>query len=91
VAAEREFFEESGLKVTFKKNLFEMSPVENQIWHIVSVKNEGFVPENFNHFTADDGGLNFSFYWKNLDGYFCEKEWDKRYLKVIKQVQKLWR
>lgn len=68
-AALRELREESGIE---KVSSIEFKGVwepknENQIWHFFHCQPQDELPENWSFFANDDGGLNFSFFWFDLN------------------------
>ena len=67
-AALRELAEESGLQaVSFTRDLGTWkSDYEGQIWHFQQVQCCATAPENWEHFTQDDGGHVFHFFWHPL-------------------------
>ena len=67
-ACERELFEESGIKATSKRYLGEWaSNYENQVWGFYLMQTTDKLSNDWVHFTEDDGGLEFSFFWHSLN------------------------
>lgn len=67
-ACERELFEESGIKAKSEVYLGEWdAKYESQIWGFYLMATTTTLSENWIHFTKDDGGLEFSFFWQSLN------------------------
>lgn len=68
-AALRELAEESGInklsKIEFKGS--REIGTENQIWHFFYCQPTSVLPDGWTFFANDDGGLNFSFFWFDID------------------------
>lgn len=68
-AALRELSEESGIEnvvsIEFKGSW--KTGYNDQIWHFYSCNVEQNLAENWTFFANDDGGLNFNFFWFNLN------------------------
>ena len=69
IAALRELAEESGIisisKCEFKG--FSDSIVENQTWYFYNCHVNELLKDNWEFFANEDGGMNFSFFWFNLN------------------------
>lgn len=68
-AALRELKEESGIeqvKTLVPKGIWDTGD-DNQIWHFYLCGIEEKLAENWTFFANDDGGLDFSFFWFDLD------------------------
>jgi 8-oxo-dGTP pyrophosphatase MutT (NUDIX family) len=89
-AALRELAEESGID---KVSAIEFKGVwhvetENQIWHFYFCEVETHLPESWNFFANDDGGLNFEFFWFDLTEKPCN-EWHFVYQNALEFIRKL--
>ena len=61
----RELKEESGLNAEVSKYLGTWdSGYENQVWGLCLMEVQSPLPDAFTHFTLDDGGHNFEFFWQ---------------------------
>ena len=68
-ACTRELEEESGLVARAIKKLGVWSThYENQVWGFCLMECETEPPESWEHYTSDDGGHLFRFFWQPLDG-----------------------
>jgi ADP-ribose pyrophosphatase YjhB (NUDIX family) len=89
-AALRELAEESGINevssIEFKATWHVEK--ENQIWHFYFCEVETNLPETWNFFTSDDGGLNFEFFWFDLTEKPCN-EWHSVYQNALEFIKKL--
>lgn len=67
-ACEREFFEESGIRARAGKYLgrWEAS-YKHQVWGFCLMDTPTDLPDSWVHYTEDDGGQEFSFFWVNLN------------------------
>lgn len=65
----RELFEESGINsAAIIRNLgIWNSGYEGQIWAIYLCKAEDDLPDSWTHYTQDDGGQDFAFFWHSLE------------------------
>ena len=66
-ACERELFEEAGILAMAKQFLSRWeAPYENQVWGFCLMNVPMDLPDSWIHYTQDDGGHEFSFFWVNL-------------------------
>lgn len=69
VAALRELEEESGIsKAAIDFEIGELSfPTFDQHWHLYKINYQHDLPERWEYFADEEGGLLFSFFWQDLD------------------------
>ncbi len=68
-ATMRELFEESGINdaaILYKIGQKDY-PSINQSWHFYLVKSSQSLPNKWEHFADEEEGLNFSFFWQDID------------------------
>jgi 8-oxo-dGTP pyrophosphatase MutT (NUDIX family) len=84
----RELAEESGISkiaaIEFKGSL-EFAE-KNQIWHFFLCDVREDLPETWDFFTEDDGGLNYSFFWFAL-GETPSGDWHPVYQKALNFIK----
>lgn len=67
-ACQRELFEESGIHAETVRFLGKwVSGYENQVWGFYLMACADSLPEQWTHFTEDDGGHRFQFFWQPLN------------------------
>lgn len=88
-ACERELKEESGLQAqaeafwgTWQANF------EDQIWWFYLMKYEGELPEGWTHYTTDDGGHTFKFFWQPLDQKL-DDQWHPLFKEAINYIRQV--
>lgn len=88
VAARHELLEESGVEklsiIEFKGSL-EIGD-ENQIWYFFYCQPTELLPDNWMFFANDDGGLNFSFFWFDIEE-FPSDEWHPTFQQALKFIK----
>ena len=68
MACERELFEESGIRAKAGKFLGKWEAnYEDQIWGFCQMEVNEDLADTWVHYTRDDGGHEFAFFWLNLD------------------------
>ncbi len=87
-AALRELKEEAGIQAyRVMRNLGAWeSGYEGQVWHFIECE-VGDLPNEWAHFTQDDGGHMFSFYWHPIAKQPCS-EWHEVFVKAVQTIQK---
>jgi len=84
----RELAEESGLKAKVLSSLsIWESGYEGQIWGFCLMKLSTGAPNEFNHFTRDDGGHTFEFFWQPLGGEL-NSNWHSLFKGAIAHINK---
>ncbi|NJM54498.1 MAG: NUDIX domain-containing protein [Blastocatellia bacterium] len=88
VAARRELLEESGIeklsKIEFKGS--RKIGTEKQIWHFFYCHPADVLPESWTFFANDDGGLNFSFFWFDIEESPSD-EWHPTFQQALKFIK----
>lgn len=78
-ACVRELHEEAGLSGHPTQYLGTMfHSTDHQYWHFYRMSLQTQVPDRFTHYTADDGGHIFTFYWHRLSEPLSD-HWHPRY------------
>ena len=87
-AALRELKEESGITDAFiNKYLGIHYPTQKGAnWHVFLCETEQLLPENWQHFCADDGRLVFSFFWHPLNES-PNNEWHPIFQELLQFIQ----
>lgn len=87
-AAKRELLEESGIEnlsaIEFKGS--QKIGTEKLIWHFFYCQPKDILPDNWTFFANDDGGLNFSFCWWNLNENPSE-DWHPVFQQALKFIK----
>lgn len=87
-AALRELLEESGIEylsaIEFKGS--QEIGDENQIWHFFYCQPKDLLPDSWTFFANDDGGLNFSFFWFDIDENPSD-EWHPTFQQALKFIK----
>ena len=88
VAALRELKEESGINDAFIDKYFGIHcPMQKgPNWHVFLCKATQSLPEYWQHFCADDGGLVFSFFWHSLNES-PNYEWHSIFQELLQFIQ----
>jgi len=77
----REMVEESGVAVTVKRDLSSLFHDHvNQIWHLFEGVSKP-LSDCWEHWTKDDGGHVFRFYWHRLDE-IPNQEWHPTFVRI---------
>ena len=87
-AALRELREESGIinaKVIKISDSWE-SRYEDQTWFFMICETSEPLPDNWLHFTKDDGGLEFSFFWHPLNAE-PDSDWHQVYIRALNVIK----
>lgn len=89
-AAKRELFEESGIEKLSKIEFKGSMPIgtENQIWHFFHCQPDEILPDNWTFFANDDGGLNFSFFWFDINEPLSD-EWHSVFKQALDYIKSL--
>lgn len=89
LACERELFEESGLELEAETFIGALEIGEQRIsWGFYLMRDNNMLQETWSHFTADDGGLLFSFFWQPIEGELLEVEWHPSFVAAIEFIRK---
>jgi len=86
-AALRELHEEAGIDTTIQEDLgIWESGFDGQIWSLQLCFTPPGLPESWDHFCADDGGLDLRFFWHDLN---CgpSHEWHSLYKSALQVVR----
>lgn len=89
-AALRELYEESGISCVLRTEYLRgwESGYQNQVWHFVRCEVAEALPDTWEYFTQDGGGLMFRFFWHKL-GSPMEHSWHQLFSDAIEQIESL--
>lgn len=91
VAAERELFEEAGIRLRALKPLgqWQYCP-ESPVWHFWQMDAADRLPQSWTHYCLDDGGHNFEFFWHPLDSNYPpsnDNQWRPIFIAAFEYLQ----
>ena len=87
-AARRELEEEAGIVAAFENgSVWESADIApGQVWHFVRLESRP-LPDRFTHWTRDDDGHLFSFFWWALDEA-PDAQWHEIFVRALDEIRR---
>lgn len=83
----RELYEEAGLTATCAQCFGPWESTEpNQTWGFCRMACSGPLPDRWDHYTQDDGGHIFQFFWQSLDEQL-DDDWHPLFVGAIDYIR----